>query len=255
MAGIAAGLALTGKIPIVASYAAFNPGRNWEQIKDSICYSDANVKIIGAHGGYASGVHGATHQALEDIALTRVLPNMTVLIPADFIQAQKALEEAIKVDGPVYLRLSRSDTPVFTTKKTPFVVGQAQILKEGSDITVIACGPLVYEALLAARELGLKFNIDVEIINCHSIKPMMDMHIINSVKKTNLVITIEEHQISGGLGSVISELLSEKYPTKIHRMGSKDKFGESGLYEELIEKNGLTKEHIIKEVRELVGKK
>lgn len=240
MLGIAAGLALSGKIPFVSTYAVFCPGRNWDQLRVSVCYNKANVKLAGAHAGLSVGPDGATHQGLEDIAITRCLPNLAVLAPCDYLETKKATIAAAKIDGPVYLRFSREATPVFTTENTPFEIGKANVLRQGKKVTIIACGPLIYETLLAAEEL------DAEVINCHTIKPIDKETIIKSAKKTGKVITLEEHQIMGGLGSAVAEILSENYPVPIKFMGIKDRFGESGTPEELLEKFKLTHEHIIK---------
>ncbi len=248
MAGISAGLALSGKLPVMTSFTTFSPGRNWEQIRVSICFSKANVKIISTHSGLSANKDGATHQGLEDIALTRVLPNMVVIEPADYEQSKKAITEALKHQGPVYIRLNRNETPIFTTSKTPFKIGEAQILKKGEDVTMIACGPLVYTALEAAKELELKKRISAEVVNCHTIKPLDEETIVRSAKKTKLVLTIEEHQTAGGLGSAVSELLSEKSPTYVHKIGVQDTFGESGEYQELLEKYHLNKDYIKKKV-------
>ena len=252
MAGIGAGLALSGKVPFITSFASFSPGRNWEQIRISVCYTGANVKIASTHAGLSASQDGATHQGLEDIALARVLPSMTVVAPADYLQTQKAVAEAAQMKGPVYLRLTRNESPVFTTKKTPFEVGKAQVLKKGEDISIIACGPIVHDALLAARELELKFRIDAEVINCHTIKPLDEEVIVLSALKTKKVLTIEEHQVAGGLCGAIAELLSEKVPTSVYKMGLKDTFSESGSYKDLLNKYELSREHIVKKVKSLV---
>ena len=255
MAGISAGLAISGKIPFIASYAVFNPGRNWEQIRVSIAYSKANVKIIGAHSGLSVGPDGATHQALEDIALMRVLPNMVVLVPSDYEQAKKATIASANYKGPVYIRLTREKTPVFRTQDSPFEIGKAQILMTGNDVTIICAGPIIYEALKASYELNMKNGIKCEVIDSCTIKPLDEKTILDSVRKTGRVITIEEHQISGGLGGVVSEMLSEKYPVKIKRLGICDSFGESGTYEQLIKKYGLGIDHIIMEVKKLISER
>lgn len=248
MAGIATGLALSGKIPFMVSYAAFSPGRNWDQIRVSICYSQANVKIAGSHAGISVGPDGATHQALEDIALTRVLPNMTVISPADYIEAKKATIAAANIKGPVYLRFFREPTPIITTEEAPFEIGKAQVLVEGKDITIIASGPILYEVLKAADELKKENNLECEIINCATIKPPDENTILESAKKTKRVLTVEEHQISCGLGSAVCELLSEKFPVPVKRIGMNDKFGESGTYEELKQKFGFNTNNIKAEV-------
>lgn len=253
MIGIAAGLALEGKIAFAASYAVFSPGRSWDQVRVSVCYSNLNVKIIGGHAGLSVGPDGATHQALEDIAITRVLPNMKVVVPADYEQAKKATR-AIALDAsPTYLRLGRAGFPSFTLADTEFELGKANVYKEGTDVTIIACGIMVHEALLAAKMLELK-EISAEVINVHTIKPLDTQTIIKSAQKTKKVITVEEHQISGGLGGAVSECLSEHYPVPIKRLGVADSFGESAEPQELLEKFGLTKENIAIQAEELVGK-
>ncbi len=251
MAGLAAGMALgAGKIPFISSYAVFSPGLNWSQIRVSICYSNANVKIAGAHAGISVGPDGATHQALEDIAITRVLPNMTVVVPCDYEETKKATMAIATKKGPCYMRFAREATPVMTTKTTPFKIGKAEIFKEGKDVTIIACGPLVYEALLAANEL--EKNISCEVINSHTIKPLDVKTIVNSVKKTGRVVTVEEHQITGGLGGAVAEALAEKYPAPMERVGMPDHFGESGKPEELLKKWGMDKDGIVKKVLKVV---
>jgi len=252
MAGLSAGLAMEGKIPFMTSFSVFSPGRNWEQIRASICYSNINVNIASTHSGLSADKDGATHQGLEDIALTRVLPNMTVLIPADYNQTHEAVFAASEIDGPVYLRLSRNKSPVFTTKSTPFKVGKAQILKAGHDATLVSCGSIAYEVLKAARELELKHRIDTEVINLHTIKPIDKETLIKSAKKTGRVITIEEHQMAGGMGSAVSELLSNQFPAYVHRMGIDDTFTESGDYENLIKKYGLDSLSIVERVKSLI---
>jgi transketolase len=254
MAGIAAGLALSGKIPFIASYATFNPGRNWEQIRVSVCYSNANVKVVGAHAGLSVGPDGATHQALEDIAITRVLPNMTVLCPADYQEAKKATIAAAKHKGPIYLRTAREATAAFTTEKTPFEIGKAQILMEGKDLTIISAGPILYEAMKAAQELKLKRDITCDVINLSTIKPLDEKTILESVSKTRKVVTVEEHQINGGIGGAISELLSQKLPVPMKIIGVEDTFGESGKYNELWEKYGIDSQNIMNEIRDFIGK-
>ena len=253
MIGVSAGLAMNGKIPFATSFAVFSPGRNWEQIRASVCYSNTNVKIASTHAGLSADKDGATHQGLEDIALTRVLPNITIISPADYNQAKKAVQAAAKIKGPVYIRLARNDSPIFTTAKTPFRVEKAQVLKKGEEVTIIAHGPIVYEALKAARELELKDRIDAEVINCHTIKPLDEETIVKSALKTGKVITVEEHQVAGGLGGAVAELLSEKAPTQMLRMGIKDVFTESGDYNKLLTKYKLNSSDIIKRVKSLVS--
>lgn len=243
MAGVGAGMAATGKIPFISSYAVFSPGRNWDQIRVSIAYSNLNVKIMGAHAGISVGPDGATHQALEDIALMRVLPNMVVLAPCDVHETRKAVLAAAKYAGPVYIRFTREKTPVITRPNTPFEIGKALVLREGSDITLIACGPLVFEALLAAEQLS-KRGIDAEVINCPSIKPLDKKTILKSVQKTGAAITIEEHQTTGGLFGAVAEFLSQTNPIPIIPVGMDDTFGESGTPDELLTKYGMRSKNI-----------
>ena len=252
MLGVATGLALEGKIPFATSFGVFSPGRNWDQLRVSICYSRANVKIIASHTGLSVGADGASHQALEDIAITRCLPNLVVLAPADFNETKLATLAAAKHQGPVYIRFARQDSPIFTKDKT-FTIGQAKILLLGKDITIIGIGPLLYEAILAARELAKK-GIRAEIINSSSIKPLDAKTILASVKKTGRVITIEDHQMIGGLGSAVAELLSQNLPRPLKIMGVSDQFGQSGQSEKLWEKYQLTHPYIIQNVLKLLKK-
>lgn len=253
MMGVATGLALEGKIPFATSFGVFSPGRNWDQLRVSVCYSKANVKIIASHTGLSVGPDGASHQALEDIAITRCLPNLVVLAPADFNETKQATLAAAKHQGPVYIRFARQASPVFTLASTSFKIGQAQVLTSGQDITIIGVGPILYEAILAARELAKK-GIKVEVINCASIKPLDKKTILRSVKKTGAVITLEDHQAMGGLGSAIAELLSENLPTPMKLMGVDDQFGRSGQAEELWQKYKLSHTYIIQNVLELLKK-
>lgn len=233
MMGIAAGLALSGFIPFVSSYATFSPGRSWDQLRVSVCYSNANVKVIGAHTGISVGPDGATHQALEDIAMTRVLPNLVVLAPCDTHEAKKATIAAAAYTGPVYLRLAREKTPVITTEASPFEIGKAYVLRPGTDVTVIACGPLVAEALFAAHALAKK-GIEVEVINCPTIKPLDEPTILKSLQKTGCAVTVEEHQTTGGLYGAIAEYTARAHPVPLEAIGMPDTFGESGEPRELL---------------------
>ena len=239
MAGIAAGLALEGFVPFIASYAVFSPGRNWDQIRVSVCYSNLNVKIVGAHAGLSVGPDGATHQALEDIAITRVLPNMLVVNPCDYIEAKKATIAIAKHVGPSYIRLARSNTPIITRKDDTFTLGKANILKKGDKLTLISSGPILSEVLKAVNDIE-----GVEVINLHTIKPIDKETILSSVKKTNKVVTVEEHQVAGGVGSAVSELLSSWYPVKVKMLGVNDSFGESGQPDELWRKFGIDSKSI-----------
>ena len=222
MVTIASGLAAVGKKPFTTSYASFSPGRNWEQIRTTICLNDRNVKIVGCHAGVSVGPDGATHQMLEDIALMRALPNMTVIVPCDSIEARKATMALAKTASPGYLRLAKEKTAVVTTDSTPFVIGKALVLRDGKDLTLVACGTLVYEALKAAEELA-KQGVDVEVINCPTIKPLDNELILKSANKTKKVITVEEAQASGGLGGAVAELISEQSAATLWRIGIKDR--------------------------------
>jgi len=239
MAGIAAGLALSGKIPFVSSYAVFSPGRSWDQVRVSTCINNANVKIAGAHAGISVGPDGATHQALEDIAIMRVLPNMIVVVPCDYEETRKATHASIAHSGPVYLRFAREKTPVITTTKTPFHVGKAELFRKGKDVSIIACGPLVYQSLVAAQELAHQ-GIDCEVINNHTIKPLDEKTLVTSVQKTRCAVTVEEHQIMAGAGSAVCELFCKKYPIPVEMVGMHDHYGESGAPTELLEKYGMS---------------
>lgn len=249
---VAVGMALAGKIPFASSFAMFSPGRNWEQIRNTVCYNNANVKIASTHAGLSTGPDGSTHQALEDIALTRVLPNMKVIVPCDFFEAKKATKAAAKTDGPIYLRFSRPNTPLLTTAKTSFKIGQAYYFwrseNDKVEITIIACGLMVYNALLAAKSAEAR-GIKIAVINCPSIKPLDEKIILKAAKKSRVVMTAEEHQIAGGLGGVVAEFLSANHPVIIKRIGVKDSFGESGEYEELFKKYGLDVEGILKIIK------
>ena len=248
---VGAGLAAMGKIPFVSSYAAFSPGRNWEQIRTTICLNDRPVKLIGSHAGISVGPDGATHQMLEDIALTRVLPNMVVLVPGDSVEAEKATIAMAKDRRPNYMRLAREATPIITTVDTPFEIGRAYIFREGTDVSIIATGTMTYQALVAAEKLS-KDGISAEVVHVPTIKPLDNVTILHSVQKTKHVVTAEEGQIAGGLGGVISELLGEEYPTPIKRIGMRDHFGESGEPSELLTHFGLDAKHIAMAVHSLL---
>jgi len=240
---VGSGLAAMDKIPFVSSYAAFSPGRNWEQIRTTICLNDQPVKIVGSHAGVSVGPDGATHQMLEDIALMRVLPNMVVIAPCDSVEAEKATLAMAKDKRPGYLRLAREATPVVTTGKTPFEIGKAYVFKKGKDVTLIATGTMTYQAMQAAIQLE-KDGIDAEVIHVPTIKPLDDATIIASVQKTGAAVTAEEAQIKGGLGGAIAELLSEQCPVPLRRVGMRDRFGESGAPDKLLEHFGLDAKHI-----------
>lgn len=254
MVGISAGMALTGKVPFISSYAAFSPGRNWEQIRTLIGLQNTNVKICGAHAGVSVGPDGATHQALEDIALMRVMPNMTVIVPCDVHEARKATVASAIHEGPVYLRFARAESPVFTTTQTPFKIGRAEIYREGRDVAIIASGPILYEALKASEALAKK-GVEARVINCHTIKPLDEKTILACAKDCGAIVTCEEAQVAGGLGGAVAEFLAENFPTPMERIGMKDCYGESGEPAELLEHFGLTAPAIVKAVQKVLKRK
>ena len=263
MATIAAGLGVSGKIPFISSYATFSPGRNWEQIRTTIAYNDSNVKIAGHHAGISTGGDGATHQATEDVAMMRVLPNMKVIVPCDAIEAEKATLAAAHIWGPIYLRFGREKSPVFTTEKTPFVPGKAEIFwvpragrgqAKKPQVLIVGCGHLLYQALLAARDLE-KEKIGTVVLNSHTVKPLDREKIVSLAKKTGAVVTVEEHQVSGGLGGAVAEALAEHYPVPIEFVGLENTFGESGLPAQLLEKYGMGVSHIKVAVKKVLRRK
>lgn len=254
MVSVASGMALTGKIPFISSYAVFSPGRNWEQIRTCVCLQNANVKIIGSHAGVSVGEDGATHQMTEDIALMRVLPNMTVILPCDSKEAEKSTLTLAQKKGPAYLRLAREKSPVFTTDKTPFVLGKAEIYRFGNDIALIGAGPILYEALLAAEKLSQE-GIEACVVNCHTIKPLDKKTLVAIAKQTRAVVTLEEAQIAGGLGGAICELLCQEAPVPVERIGMPDCFGESGKPEELLQGFGLTSPFIVLAAKRVLNRK
>lgn len=254
MTTIASGLANYGKIPFITSYAVFNPGRNNDQIRTNAALANLPVKIGGAHAGISVGPDGATHQALEDIALMRVIPNMVVVVPCDAIEAQKATM-AIAFNGlPSYIRFGREKSPVFTTANTPFEIGKAEIFREGKDVAIIGCGMLLYNALIAAEELS-KEGMECMVINSHTVKPIDEKTIIEAAQKTGAVVSVEEHQVNGGLGSAIAEVLSRNCPVPQEYIGVQDRFGESGNPEELIEAFGMGVSSIKDAVRKVIKRK
>ncbi len=246
MAGVAAGLSFEGFIPFMASFATFSPGRNWEQIRISIALSQANVKIIGSHGGVATGENGPSHQGTEDIAIMRVLPNMVVLSPADATQCVRAIETAYKHEGPVYIRTTRPQVPNFT-KDIPFEIGKAYVYREGKDLTICACGIQVWDALMVADELS-KEGVECEVINVSTIKPLDRETIVGSAKKTGRMVTIEDHQVMGGMGSAIAEILAQEHPVPIKILGIKDRFGMSGEWVAVYKEFGLDRASVKKAV-------
>lgn len=243
LVAVGAGLAAMNKIPFVSSYAAFSPGRNWEQIRTTICLNDRPVKVIGSHAGVSVGPDGATHQMLEDLALMRALPNMVVIAPCDSREAMRATLAMAADKRPNYMRLSRADTPVITTELTPFEIGKAYIYRPGRDVTIITTGTMTYQALAAAVTLAHD-GIHAEVVHVPTVKPLDSVTILESVGRTRHVITAEEAQINGGLGGAVAELLGEHLPTPMLRIGMKDRFGESGKPEELLKHFGLTHTHI-----------
>jgi len=246
MIGIAAGLALEGFIPFCTSFAVFVPGRCFDHLRVSVCQNKANVKLVGSHCGFSNAGDGASAQSVEDMALMLSLPEMTVVCPADGVETRKAVLAAAKKEGPVYLRLSRAETPFITKEGDNFEIGRASILRKGKKVTIIACGSLVAEALVAAEK------INAEVINLSTIKPLDEETILSSVKKTGRVITLEEHSVIGGIGSTIAGFLGEKFPLPIKIMGIPDVFGESARnYQELLDKYGLNAENIIEEFEKI----
>lgn len=254
MMGIAAGMAAAGKIPFVSSYAVFSPGRSWDQLRVSVAYSNLNVKIAGAHTGLSVGPDGATHQGLEDIAIVRVLPNMTVVVPCDEVETRKCTLAAAGLIGPVYFRFAREKTPVITTPEASFKIGKAEVLFEaGNKVAIIGCGPLVYQALVAAKQLQQE-GIGTMVINNHTIKPMDKATIVEAAKKCGAVVTVEEHQIMGGMGSAVAEILAQNYPVLMEMVGMPDSFGESGQPEELQIKYGMSVESIKMAVKKVIDR-
>jgi transketolase len=241
--GLGAGLALEGFVPFCASFAVFVPGRCFDQIRVSVCQNKANVKLVGSHYGFSNAGDGATAQSVEDIALMRSLPGMTVICPADAREVKKAVFKMAQTPGPMYLRLSRAETPLFTPETAEFEIGRAQILKAGKKVTIIACGSLVHAALEAAEK------VDGEVINLSTVKPLDKETIFASARKTGRVVTLEEHSIYGGMGSAVAEFLSQEYPVPVKILGIPDVFGESARnYQELLDKFGLNADNVIKSI-------
>ena len=254
MVSMAVGFALSGKIPYAGSFGIFVPNRAYDQIRISVCYNNVPVVLTASHTGISVGPDGATHQALEDLAITRVLPNMTVLAPCDATETKKATIAASKVGGPVYLRFGRPKAPLFTTEETPFVIGRAEIFREGEDLAFVACGRLVYEALLAAETLSEE-GIEATVVNCHTIKPIDRATLIDVARNTGAIVTAEEHQVHGGLGGAVVEVLAQEHPTPVEIVGVSDRFGESGEAEELLEAYGLTSHYLIKAAHAVIRRK
>jgi transketolase len=249
---VASGLARAGKIPFTSSYAAFSPGRNWEQIRTTITLNDQPVKIVGSHAGISVGPDGATHQMLEDIALMRVLPNMVVVAPGDSIEAEKATLALAENGKPSYIRLAREKTPVFSTENSPFEIGKAYVLRQGNDVSLLGTGTMTYQLLLLARLLE-ENSISAEVVHVPTIKPLDETTILESTRKTGRVITAEEAQIASGFGGAIAELLSEKMPMPLKRLGMNDRFGESGAPQELLEHFNLTAAKMLPTAQEFIN--
>ncbi len=263
LAAVASGLGVSGKTAFISSYAAFSPGRNWEQIRTTIAYNDSNVKIAGAHAGISVGPDGATHQAIEDIATMRVMANMKVIVPCDAVEARKATLAAAKIWGPVYLRFGREKTPVLTSEETPFIPGKAEILWQSNGrkskirrphVAIIGCGPLLYNALCAAKELDEE-GIGTIVINSHTVKPLDEKLILEQAKRCGAAVTVEEHQVMGGLGGAVAELLAQRCPIPMEFIGMQNTFGESGIPKELIEKYGMGVKDIVRATKKVLKRK
>jgi transketolase len=241
---MSAGLAMAGKVPFVASYAMFCPGRAWEQIRTNMALNDTNVKIAGAHAGVSVGPDGATHQAIEDIAIMRPIPRITVVVPCDAVQTKKATLAVAAMEGPVYLRFGREKSPVFTTDDTPFELGKAQVFRAGTDVAIVACGIVVYEALIAAERLAREDGLECLVLNNHTVKPMDAPGVVAAASACGAVVTVEEHQVQGGMGSRVAEILAAQYPVPIEFVGVQDRFGQSGTPAELLVEYGLSPDAI-----------
>jgi len=250
LASVASGMAAIGKLPVISSYAMFSPGRNWEQIRTTICYNDRPVIIAGSHAGISVGPDGGTHQAIEDIAITRVIPNMIVVSPCDSIEAKKAIQALLKIGKPAYIRLAREKTPIMTTLETPFELGQSQTLWKGEnpEVAIIATGALVHKALVTAKKLE-EMGISVSVTNLATIKPLDEESVITLAKESGAIVTVEEHQIAGGMGSAVAECLAQYCPVPVEFVGVRDQFGQSGTPDELIEHYGMGVSHIMSAVK------
>ena len=253
MVGTAAGLSLTGKIPFIGSFAEFVTGRVYDQVRQEVCYSHTNVKIASSHAGITLGEDGATHQTMEDIALMRALPGMAVIVPCDYNQTKNATIAAAKYKGPVYLRFGRPSVANFTPEDEPFEIGKTYVLNEGKDVTIVACGHLVWEAIKAAEALEAE-GITADVLNVATVKPLDEKTIIASAKKTGAVVVAEEHNMAGGLGEAVAGALAANYPTRIAFVNGKDLFGQSGTPAELLEAYGLNAENIAASAKKLIGK-
>lgn len=249
--GAACGLSTAGKIPFASTFAMFATGRAFEIIRNSVCYPKLNVKICATHAGLTVGEDGASHESVEDIAIMRAIPNMTVLVPADGVETEKMIFEIAKYNGPVYVRLGRSSVPVLFDEDYTFEIGKGRVLRDGKDVSIIACGIMVNEALLAQEKLQEE-GISARVINMSTIKPIDKDLILKSAKETNAIVTVEEHSIIGGLGSAVSEVVGESYPAIVKKVGIKDSFGESGAPNELLKKYELTCDDIVRVVKEAI---
>ncbi len=251
MMGVAAGLSLTGKIPFASTFAVFATCRALDQVRNTIAYPRLNVKIVATHGGITVGADGPSHQSLEDMAIMRAIPNMIVIVPADAIETKKAVKESVKYEGPIYIRLGRAEVPIVTNKDSPFAIGEANVIQEGDDITIIACGIMVAVSLEAAQLLE-KEGIKAKVVNMHTIKPIDEDLIIKVARETKAIVVAEEHNIIGGLGSAVAEILCNKIPTPFEQVGMRDTFAESGKPEELLAKHGLTANTIVDVARKVL---
>ncbi|HEV7178877.1 MAG TPA: transketolase C-terminal domain-containing protein [Candidatus Baltobacteraceae bacterium] len=255
LVAMAGGLASTGKVPWIASYAMFNPGRSWEQVRTIMALNETNVKIAGAHAGVSVGPDGATHQAIEDIAIMRVIPHMMVVVPCDAVQTKKATLALSETFGPAYLRFARDKSAIVTTEETPFEIGKAQTFRDGGDVAIVACGILVYNALVAADELAREDGIECRVVNNHTVKPMDEPAIVAAARDCGTVVTVEEHQVHAGMGSRVAEILAQQYPVPIEFIGVHDQFGQSGDPVELIEYYGMGTKAIKEAVRRAYKRK
>lgn len=252
MVGTASGLALGGIIPFASTYGVFLAGRAWDQIRTTVCYNNLNVKLAGAHAGISVGPDGATHQALEDVALMRVLPNMTVVVPCDAVETEKATLSLAEREGPCYIRFGREAVPVITDEDSPFEIGKANVLRDGKDAVLFANGAMVYEGLEAAKQLAGE-GIDLMVVNLHTVKPLDQEAVLAAARKTGRVITAEEHQAAGGMGSAVAECLAQHYPVPMRILGMQDGFGESGAPDELMKRYGFSSDAIYQAVKDFVA--
>lgn len=254
MVGTAAGLALGGMIPFCSTYGVFLAGRAWDQIRTTVCYNKLNVKLGGAHAGISVGPDGATHQALEDVAIMRVLPNMTVIVPCDAEETRKATLAMAAMDGPCYVRFGREAVPVVTDEHSPFEIGRANVMRDGADVAIFANGAMVYEALQAAKSLEAE-GISAMVVNLHTIKPLDSECIIRAAEKCGCIVTAEEHQMYGGMGSAVAECLAKNCPAPVEMVAAKDTFGESGQPKELMDKYGLSAAAIEEKAKAVLARK